>query len=82
MQARQHHIEPIAVIMPVFFAVFHKGTLKFARFVFIAHFLRIIGLAIGKVIFIDKIVPRVIRRIDINHFHRIKIGFLQNFEDF
>lgn len=82
MQARQHHIEPIAVIMPVFFAVFHKGTLKLARFVFIAYFFCIIGLAIGKVIFIDKIVPRVIRRVDINHFHRIKIGFLQNFEDF
>lgn len=82
MQAGQHHIEPIAVIMPVFFAVFHKGTLKLARFVFIAHFLRIIGLAIGKVIFIDKIVPRVIRRIDINHFHGIKIGFLQDFKDF
>ena len=37
----------------------------------------IFGRGLRKVIFIDKIVARVIRWVYINHFHFVEIGFLQ-----
>ena len=60
------------------------GILEQAVFVLVehAHLLVFLFLRPHKIIGIDEVVARVIRRVDINHLHLAEIAFLQEFEHF
>ena len=48
--------------------------------IYLAAVISIIFRTFRKIIFIDEIIPRVIRRIDVNHLHFSEIGFLEKFK--
>ncbi len=60
------------------------GILEQAVFVLVehAHLLVFLFLRAHKIIGIDEVVARVIRRVDINHLHLAEIAFLQELEHF
>ena len=41
-----------------------------------------LGFALREIVVVNEIVPRVVGRIDVDHFHLAEIGFPQGFKDF
>ena len=89
MQARQHHGEPVAVVMAAVFAVFAPRALEYAvafqvaRVVGIAHASGVFIAAFGEFVGIDKgIVAGIVGRVNVNHLHAAGVGFLQDFQCF
>ena len=62
---------------PITFAVLYE-TVSFL--IGLSAIARIIFGTLGKIIFIDKIISRIIGRVNINHLHLAEIGFLQQFQ--
>ena len=82
---RQHHIQPIAVIMPVFLVVLAKETLAHQLTVIVQFInaLEIVSLAFLETVGVNEgIGASVIRRVDINQLDLAEIGFLQRFQHF
>ena len=89
MQARQHHGEPVAVVMAAVFAVFAPRALEYAValqvacVVGIAHAAGVFFAAFGEFVGINKgIAAGVVGRVDVNHLHAAGVGFLQDFQGF
>ena len=79
-QPRINHIQPIGMKPPVALRVLHQPV---ALLVVLPAVGDIAIRILGKIVLIDKIVPRVVGRIDINHLHLAQIRFpqqLQNIE--
>ncbi len=57
-------------------------TISITQFIHISSKQVFLSLRTGKVIVIHKVIPRIIRRIDINHLHLAEIRLLQQFQHF
>lgn len=78
LQARVNHVQPVSVETPVAFGVGYEtipqlvkltGVLKISRFGFC------------EIVFIHKIVARVVRRVDVYHLDFMQVCLLKAFED-
>ena len=74
-----HHREPVRVVPTIGFCILYETiavTISLScRFLIPRPITR-------EVITIDEIFPRIIRRVDIDHFHLFRVSFLEEFEDF
>lgn len=64
---------------PITLGVGHKAV---AFFIILTAIIHIVRRTLGKIILIDKIVTRIIRRINVDHLDLAQIGFLQELQHF
>ena len=79
LQPRINHIEPIGMETAIALGVGHKTV---AFFIILTAIIHIVRRTLGKIILIDKIVTRIIRRINVDHLDLTQIGFLQELQHF
>lgn len=80
IEARHHHIQPVAVVLPVFFGVFaeHPFAGHVAVMVLVAHTLLVLFLAFREFIGIDEaVIAGVVRGVYVDHLHLTEVALLQ-----
>ncbi len=78
-QARINHRAPIRMVSTIRIRIFDKAITQFIHISSKQVFLR---LRTGKIIMIHKVIPRIIRRVDIYHLHLTEIRLLEQFQHF
>ena len=72
-QARIHHVQPVCVVAAHRFRVALGG---------LPGYFHVPPHRVGKIIFIYKVIARIVWRVYVNHFHFAEIGFLQQLQHF
>ena len=79
IQTRQHHVQPVAVVLAVFFAIRAKCAFAqhIAFVVFISNALQVFFFGLREFVGVDEgVAAGVVRRVDVDHFDLPKIAFL------
>ena len=78
-QPRINHRAPIRMVSTIRICIL---TISITQFIHISSGFIFLFLRTSKVIMIHEVIPRIIRRIDVNHLHLTKIRLLEQFQHF